>query len=63
MLSRTMVAQSFFDLLAAEAAVKVQLARFWSATAFLRSGTGVGIGFAETKTDATLRASPSVRTK
>ncbi len=60
MLSRTMVAQLAFDLLAAEAAVKVQLARFWRATALLRSGAAVGNGFAETRTAATPRANPSV---
>jgi hypothetical protein len=57
-----MVAQSFFEALAAEAAVNVQLARFWRTAAFFKSGAGVGKGFAETRTEATLRASPSAWT-
>jgi hypothetical protein len=60
--SRTMVAQLFFEALASAAAVKVQLARFWRA-AFLRSGAGVGRGFAETRSEATPRTSPSAWTK
>lgn len=56
---RTIVAQSAFDLLAAAASVNVQEARLWSA--FLtkaRSGAGVGMGTAETSTEAVLRTSP-----
>lgn len=57
MLSKTIVAHDAFDLLAAEASVKVQDARFSIATAFLRLGAGVGIGTAATKETA-LRPSP-----
>jgi hypothetical protein len=54
----TMVAQSALDLLAAEAAVKVHEARLWRAAALAKSGAGVGIGMAATRTEAVLRASP-----
>jgi hypothetical protein len=56
---RTIVAQSALDLLAAEAAVKVQEALLWRA--FLTnaaSGAGVAMGTAETRTAAVLRTSP-----
>lgn len=42
--SRTMVAHEVLDLLAAEAAVKVQEARLSRAAASLRSGAGVAKG-------------------
>jgi hypothetical protein len=60
--SRTMVAQLFFEALTSAAAVKVQPVPFWRA-AFLRFGAGVGSGFAETRSEATPRASPSAWTK
>ena len=49
MLSRTMVAQEALDLLAAEASVKVQLARLFKVAASLRFGAAVGIRLAEIK--------------
>ena len=58
-LSRTMVAHEVFDLEAAEAAVKVQVARFSSATAFFISGAAVGTGVAETRIEAMLRTRPT----
>ena len=58
MLSKTIVAHDFLDLLAAAASVKVQDARFSIATAFLRSGAAVGIGTAATRKEAVLRLSP-----
>jgi hypothetical protein len=53
-----MVAQEAFDLLAAEAFVKVQLARLFNTAASLRLGAAVGMGLAETRIEAVLRTSP-----
>lgn len=57
-LSRTIVAQSFFDALAAEASVKVQLALFCK-TAGLSCGAAVGVGTAAAKA-AALSMSPRI---
>ena len=61
---KTIVAQEALDLLAEAALVKVHEARFWRAAASLRSGAGVAIGMgeADTRTAAELRASPRALT-
>ena len=58
--SRTIVAHEVFDLLATEASVNVHDARLAKAAAFRISGAAVGIGTADTRTAAVLRASPEV---